>query len=175
MILHMSPHAPALVSAAASLLFLHIGGASVGLVSGPVAMLAPKGGRLHRAAGNVFFAGMLVMSGIGATVAPFLPQRLSSVAGGVTFYLVVTAWMTVRRPPGQVGRAEVYVLALGLGVTALGLVLGGQAAMSPHGELDGLPYQAALVFGGLAASLAIIASTFPLLNRMTGPEVARND
>jgi hypothetical protein len=25
------------------------------------------------------------------------------------------------------------------------------------------------------ASIAIIASTFPLLNRMTGPEVARND
>jgi predicted lysophospholipase L1 biosynthesis ABC-type transport system permease subunit len=31
------------------------------------------------------------------------------------------------------------------------------------------------VAGGLAASLAVIASTFPLLNRMTGPEVARND
>ena len=29
--------------------------------------------------------------------------------------------------------------------------------------------------GGLAASLAIIASTFPLINRITGPEVARND
>ncbi len=31
------------------------------------------------------------------------------------------------------------------------------------------------VIGGLAASLAIIASTFPLLDRMTGPEVARNE
>ena len=31
------------------------------------------------------------------------------------------------------------------------------------------------VLGGLVASLAIIASTFPLLNRMTGPEVARNE
>jgi hypothetical protein len=31
------------------------------------------------------------------------------------------------------------------------------------------------VVGGLVGSLAIIASTFPLLNRMTGPEVARND
>jgi hypothetical protein len=29
--------------------------------------------------------------------------------------------------------------------------------------------------GGLAASLGIIACTFPLLNRITGPEVARND
>jgi hypothetical protein len=33
----------------------------------------------------------------------------------------------------------------------------------------------ATVTAGLAASLAIIASTFPLLNRITGPEVARNE
>ena len=33
----------------------------------------------------------------------------------------------------------------------------------------------ATVLGGLAVSLAIIASTFPLLNRITGPEVARNE
>jgi hypothetical protein len=31
------------------------------------------------------------------------------------------------------------------------------------------------VLGGLAASLAIIASTFPLLDRITGPDVARNE
>ncbi|GIH04887.1 hypothetical protein Rhe02_29540 [Rhizocola hellebori] len=32
-----------------------------------------------------------------------------------------------------------------------------------------------IVLGGLAASLGIIGSTFPLLNRITGPETARND
>jgi hypothetical protein len=31
------------------------------------------------------------------------------------------------------------------------------------------------VAAGLAASLALIASTLPLLRRMTGPEVARNE
>jgi hypothetical protein len=31
------------------------------------------------------------------------------------------------------------------------------------------------VLGGLAASLAVIASTFPLLDRITGPDVARNE
>lgn len=31
------------------------------------------------------------------------------------------------------------------------------------------------VIGGLAASLAIIAATFPLIDRITGPEVARNE
>jgi hypothetical protein len=28
---------------------------------------------------------------------------------------------------------------------------------------------------GIAASLGIVAATFPLLRRITGPEVARND
>ena len=32
-----------------------------------------------------------------------------------------------------------------------------------------------VIAAGLAASLAVIASTLPLLNRLTGPEVARND
>jgi hypothetical protein len=29
--------------------------------------------------------------------------------------------------------------------------------------------------GGVVASLAIIAATFPLIDRITGPEVARNE
>jgi len=41
-------------------------------------------------------------------------------------------------------------------------------------SIPGIAYWATVI-GGLAASLAIIASTFPLLNRMTGPEVARNE
>jgi hypothetical protein len=32
-----------------------------------------------------------------------------------------------------------------------------------------------IVLGGLVISLGVIASTFPLLKRMTGPEVARNE
>jgi hypothetical protein len=32
-----------------------------------------------------------------------------------------------------------------------------------------------LTVGGIIVSLAIIAATFPILTRITGPEVARND
>jgi hypothetical protein len=54
------------------------------------------------------------------------------------------------------------------------------AALYLHSQVDiafripGIAYWAT-VLGGLAASLAIIASTFPLLSRITGPEVARNE
>ncbi len=66
-------------------------------------------------------------------------------------------------------------------VAAVSIVVGlVSAALYLHSQVDiafripGIAYWATVV-GGLAASLAIIASTFPLLNRMTGPEVARND
>jgi hypothetical protein len=66
-------------------------------------------------------------------------------------------------------------------VAAVSIVVGlVSAALYLHSQVDvafrfpGIAFWGTVV-GGLAVSLAIIASTFPLLNRMTGPEVARND
>ena len=66
-------------------------------------------------------------------------------------------------------------------VAAVSIVVGLlSAALYLHSQvgiafsIPGIGYWATVI-GGLAVSLAIIASTFPLLNRMTGPEVARND
>jgi hypothetical protein len=66
-------------------------------------------------------------------------------------------------------------------VAAVSIVIGlVSAALYLHSQV-GIAFRTpgsaywATVLGGLAVSLAIIASTFPLLNRMTGPEVARND
>jgi len=66
-------------------------------------------------------------------------------------------------------------------VTAVSIVVGlVSGALYLHSQVGiafrvpGIEYWA-IVLGGLAASLAIIASTFPLLNRITGPEVARNE
>lgn len=155
MILPVSPDAPAVVRAgAATILLLHIGAASLGLVSGGAALVFRKGERSHRAVGNVFFVSMLIMSGIGAAVAPFLPARISSVAGGLTFYLVATAWATVRRREGQVGRFESGALLAALGVAVLGVFLGWQGAISPQGTIDGLPYQPSFIFAGIAGLAA---------------------
>ena len=66
-------------------------------------------------------------------------------------------------------------------VAAVSIVIGlVSAALYLHSQvgiafsIPGIAYWATVI-GGLAASLAIIASTFPLLNRITGPEVARNE
>jgi uncharacterized membrane protein len=141
-------------AAAETILMLHIGGGTVSMASGMVALLAPKGERLHRIAGNVFFVAMLFMSGIGAVVSPFLNDRVSSVAGTLTFYMVCTAWLTVMRKEGTVGRLEVAGLLVALGVCAAGLTFLWMAAYSPSGTVDGQPVQALYVFATIGAIAA---------------------
>src|SRR5258706_3216522 len=151
--LQVSPDAPVVVqAAAASLLFLHIGGAAVGLVSGSVAILARKGARLHRMAGNAFFVAMLTMSGVGAVVAPFLPKEQvpNTLAGVFTFYLVATAWVTVRRRPGEIGRFEVVALLAALAAVVTGVAFGWMNAHGPH-PLRGPEGVASYVFAAVAA------------------------
>lgn len=125
-------------AAAATILYLHIAGGSVGIVSGAVAMAARKGGRVHVLAGNVFFVSMLVMASIGALVAPFLvtaqgnPKLFDSAAGFFTCYLVVTSWLTVRRKAGTIGRAEpaafVFAALLAAAVVLVGQTRGDASA-----------------------------------------------
>ena len=116
------------------LLTLHICGGIVGLLSGSVALSLRKGSRGHQVAGNVFFVSMLIMSAVGAYLAA-VKSQMSNVFGGVlTFYLVATAWATVRRREGSGGvfdwAALMLALASGTGMAAFGY----QAAHSASGQ-----------------------------------------
>ena len=104
----------ALFHAMTSLAFaLHIGGGALALVSGTIAAFARKGGPLHRRAGTVFFASMLVMAAFAAWLAIAVPDQLVNVfIATFTTYLVVTAWMTVRRREGAAGLPEKVALAV---------------------------------------------------------------
>ena len=111
-------------AAAATLLFLHIGGGSVGMVSGATAMLARKGERLHRVAGTTFFASMMSMTIVASGVSPFLDeaQWTNTTMGIFTFYLVLSAWATARRGDGEVGRLESVAALIPSGVALMGLL-----------------------------------------------------
>ena len=176
MILQLASDAPLVVRGiAAAALFLHVGGASVGLASGAVAMAARKGGRLHRAAGNAFFVSMLTMSGVAAIVSPLLPDRISAVAGLFTFYLTATAWATVRRGPGEVGFFEVGAMFGGLGVAALFLALARIAAMQPGGVLEGQSYEIGVAFGLVALFAAALDLRVVQRGGLSGtPRIARH-
>lgn len=149
------PHdAPPLAQiGAALLLYGHIGGGFVGLLSGTAALFTRKGGWLHRVAGSVFFVSMLIMAGIGATVSPFLPDRISAIAGVLTFYLVASSWVTVVRPEGTIGRFEACAFFAVLGVCAAAAFLW-MSARTQEGTIDGLPAETLFLFmtvGSIAA------------------------
>ncbi len=156
MVLDIPAGSPGIVRAAAALILsLHITGGAVGVVSGGAAFLFPKGSRLHRRAGTWFVVAMLTMSGIGAIVAPLLPDRPSSLAGSITFYLVLTSWMTARHNDGGVRPFTMCAFLAATAITAVGLRLGMLAMHTSNGLLDGEPYQAPFVFAALAALAAV--------------------
>jgi hypothetical protein len=66
----------------------------------------------------------------------------------------------------------VAVVAVGMGLLAAHLFL---RAQLDHSLLAPEPSFYLMVVGGLVVSLGIIASTLPLLGRITGPETARNE
>ncbi len=66
----------------------------------------------------------------------------------------------------------VAVVSIVVGLLAAALYLHSQVGLAF--SLPGFSYWTTVI-GGLAASMAIIAATFPILDRITGPEVARND
>lgn len=159
-------------AAAATILFLHIGGGTVAMIFGTIAVAVRKGGRAHILAGNVFFVSMLVMASIGAFVAPFLvtaqgnPKLFDSAAGFFTCYLVVTSWLTVRRKAGTIGRAEVAAFLFAAVLAAAIILLGARTTGNAGG------YYA---LGGLVA-LAAALDLRIIRNRgiSGGPRIARH-
>ena len=164
-VLQVAPDAPAWMHVGAGiLLYSHIAGGSLAMVSGTVAAIAKKGGTLHRAAGNVFFASMLVMAGIGATVAPFLPDRMSLIGGFMTLYFIVTSWVTARSQGDRAGAFEIgaaFFAAAGLAAT---LYLAWLASQTPEGTLDNVPPQAFYVFG-FVSTIALLSDIKVILRR----------
>lgn len=156
-VLQIAPDSHVLVHAAAAVvLHLHIGAGTVGLLAGAAAFVFRKGSRLHRLAGNVFVIAMLLMSAIGAAVAPFLPtpERASVIAGVLTFYLVLSSWAALKRKPGRIGAFDYGLLLTSATVVGASAYLMSLAAQSPTGQLDGQPAAAFVMFiiiGSLAA------------------------
>jgi uncharacterized membrane protein len=169
MILHLSPDAPWwLKDAAASALALHIGGGGLGLAFGAAAMTFRKGGELHRVAGRAFVAAMLTMSAVAAVVSPFLPSRPNIIGGVFTFYLVASAWATVRRKEAEVGRVEVVGMLIAFATASLSTWFGWIGAHSPHGMIDHLPYPPAFVLGATAVLAGVLDFRMILRGGVTG-------
>lgn len=173
MIFHPNPHGPAWISIGAiCVLVLHIGAGIIGLAAGAAALLAGKGGRLHRLVGICFAIAMLMMTAIGAATAPLLPQQTSVIMGLFTFYLVATGWMAAIRRDGQIGRPEVAGLAGAVAIATLSVGFALYATTTATGQLGGDPPSSYLVLGllpglaGLADARSIRRGTLTQTQRI---------
>ena len=116
------------------LLPLHALGGAAAILSGLLALFAPKGGPLHRGSGKVFVCAMLLMSLSGAVVAVGREGAAVNIpAGLVTAYLVTTALLTVRTPSARSRQVErgammaAFALSAGSLVAAIVTARRGQA------------------------------------------------
>jgi hypothetical protein len=140
---------------------LHIGGGTLGLVSGTVAAFAPKGGRVHRAAGNIFFGSMLVMAIFAIYLAVVLPHQILNVfIATFATYLVATGWMTVQHHEGTAGVSEKIALIVGLILFAPFAILSAQLALGlPPLFPAPIPFKGPLLIAlyGITTVLALAA------------------
>jgi hypothetical protein len=156
-ITHLPPGTPwwifAVVVAA---LALHIGGGSIGILSGYTAVVVRKGGNAHRVSGTVFLAAMVAMGTMGLALSVWIRQ-LGNIAGGaLATYLVLTAWLTVKRRAGTIGRSEIALFAAASATAALLLYWGAVAATSAKGTFQGYGSPLYFVFGSFATLFAAL-------------------
>ena len=161
---------------------LHIGGGTIGLVAGTVAAFARKGGHLHRTAGTVFFVSMLVMAIFAAWLAVAVPGQIVNLfIATFTFYLVATAWMTVRRKESAIGLPEKIAMCVAIVLCAPFAILAFQLAVGlPPFFKSAVPFKgpvliALYVFTLVIAIAALADVKMVLAGGITGaPRIARH-
>jgi hypothetical protein len=104
-----------------------------------------------------------IVAGLGERKRPFSLLRLTGVPTALLHRVVALE--------SALPLLLVAAVSIVVGLVSAALYLHSQVGIAF--SIPGIAYWATVI-GGLAASLAIIASTFPLLDRITGPEVARN-
>lgn len=148
---------------------LHIAAGSIALAAGAVALYGLKGAKLHRKSGMLFVLAMLVMSVTGAVMAALKPEAISVIAGALTFYLVSTALLTVRRPAAGALWLDLGALLVALTIGIAGIYFGFEALKSPTGTKDGFPAPPYFIFGTVALLAALLDLRMLLARGVQGP------
>ena len=152
-----------------ALRWAHISMGLVGILSGAAALVFRKGSRPHQLVGHVFFVSMLIMGSMGATLAmTYSPNRGNVMGGGLTFYMVATAWATVRRRPGETGRLEIALALLGSAVATAGFTFGTMASLAPTNMLDKYHPPLYFIFGSVALLLVAFDARMIARGGVTG-------
>jgi uncharacterized membrane protein len=130
---------------------IHVLAGLTALIAGAVALYALKGAKLHRRSGIFFVYAMLVMSSTGALMSVVHLNVGNVMAGVLTFYLVLTALLTVRRPSLEFHWLDRVAMLAALTVALTAVTLGVAAVRSATGTMHGIPPPVYFMFGTVAA------------------------
>lgn len=114
-----------------AMVIVHIVAGSLALIAGMIALLSRKGGVWHRQAGLAFAIAMLVMTSTGAVMAMLKFERISIIAGVLTFYLVATGVLAVRKPVEQSRGTLTVFMIVALLVGLFGYAVGFDVRADP--------------------------------------------
>jgi hypothetical protein len=138
------------------LLPIHVVAGGLAIILGGTALIASKGGGLHRKSGLLFVYAMLTMGISGSVLA--LRQSLTNtnvIGGFMSAYFVVTALMAVRPFTPGTRRVTIGALVLALALAVYLFSLGVAALGMPRRALNGVPFFM-LFFLGTIVSLAVL-------------------
>lgn len=129
----------------------HAAAGTIGIITGIIALITHKGGRVHILAGRIFVAS-IVITAVSATWLAIKSEEFAFIgAGALVVYFMLTAWMTVKRRENEAGWFEIgafLVAAAGASVMFIAWLEARQ-----HPELfNGLPI---LIFAIVAALCAL--------------------
>ena len=93
----------------------------IGLASAAVALSALKGATLHRRSGRIFVYAMILVAISGIVMATVKAQKLNLLGGLLTFYLVITSLLTVRRRGEESRWIDLAALILAITIGTLGI------------------------------------------------------
>jgi uncharacterized membrane protein len=160
---------------------LHIMPGVLALVSGTAALFARKAGRLHRRAGTLFVASMSATAIMAVLLGFLVPDPLNIVIGLFTLYLVVTAWLTVRRKSGTVGLGEriallvAIILCAPFAIVSVQLAAGLDPMLHSTVRLEGPVLVAIYVFTSVLALAVIGDARLVVAGGISGvPRIARH-
>jgi hypothetical protein len=159
------------------LLSIHIAAGGLAIVLGAVALLARKGGIIHRRSGLLFVCVMLAL-GISASVLGFRkggPTDSNVFGGLMTVYFVVTALTTVRPVSRWTRPITAAALTVAIVLAIVDIMGGLKAFNSPRHFLNGVPF---LMFLFIATVMILAAAGDVRVMRLGmprgGPRLARH-
>jgi hypothetical protein len=149
------------------LMGIHIASGILALLSGTLAVVARKGGRLHARAGTAFFASMLVLGVTASILEPFRTPPGSPIGGLFVCYFVATSWVAARRRDGTTGRFEMIACAVALATGALMIYGGFNGSTTPAGPGPVFALAGVSLLAGLLDLNAILRTKLTPVQRIS--------